>query len=439
MRTAATLLALLLGGASIKAQSTTSPPVGFTTGTCLGASDTLLSLPFNRPAEFVGAIAAVSGTTLTVSGSTGWQANQFVYGDILTSGSTQHNHYYALIGPRQIALSGSINLTSGTNAVTGVGTSFTSAIAPGDGLILTGSTGSGYYSVQAVTDDTDLTLTGAARATLAAQPAAVSKSPKEGSTYLVTANATDGNGVSTLVLDTNGDDISPVAAGTQVSLIPYWTLNTVFPATDANVWYTPSTSTHSGGVQTEILIPGYAQQGVNLTASAFYYYYGGAWREVGFSEDHGDDVFLPDGYFTVRNPTAQTQLTVTGAVNMQRLSIPLVTGTSPTTQQDNFVSITRPLPVTLNDLNLIGGGAFTPSVGTHSGSVYDQLLLFDNTTAAINKTAAAFYYYYAGAWRQEGYSGDHGGDVIPAGAAILIRKYGAASATTQNWSNPPTY
>jgi hypothetical protein len=76
-------LLLALGCAAVfatstHAQSVMTDPVGFTTASLLGESDSAISLPFVRPAEFVGGISAASGNTITVSGST-WTANQFVY------------------------------------------------------------------------------------------------------------------------------------------------------------------------------------------------------------------------------------------------------------------------------------------------------------------------------------------------------------------------
>jgi len=77
--------------------SVASEPVGFTTTSCLGNSDTLVSLSFTRTPEFIGAILSVSGNpanTITVTG-TPWTPNQFVY----VAGS-QPKHYYVLIGSR---------------------------------------------------------------------------------------------------------------------------------------------------------------------------------------------------------------------------------------------------------------------------------------------------------------------------------------------------
>src|SRR5438309_11025769 len=68
-------------------------PVGFTTTSLLGNSDSYVSIPFTRPPEFVAGIssAATSGTTgsVTVAGNP-WSPKQFVYG------STRNTQPYAL-------------------------------------------------------------------------------------------------------------------------------------------------------------------------------------------------------------------------------------------------------------------------------------------------------------------------------------------------------
>ncbi|HOW67930.1 MAG TPA: TIGR02597 family protein [Candidatus Paceibacterota bacterium] len=62
-----------------QAQEVASNPAGFFRITLLGNSDTIVSLPYLRPAAASGLVASVSGNVLTVSGSTSWTASQFVY------------------------------------------------------------------------------------------------------------------------------------------------------------------------------------------------------------------------------------------------------------------------------------------------------------------------------------------------------------------------
>ncbi len=412
------------------AQTAVTDPVGYLNITCSGSSDTIVALPFTRPPEFVGAVASTGSNTVTVSGSTGWTNNSLVY-----SGSgVQPKTYYVLIGANPVSIPGTVTTGSGSSTVTGVGTAFltgTTPVAVGDGLNITGA---GYYTVQAVNSNTSLTITIPALAGVSGAAATVSKSAKEGNSYTVTANDS-----STLTLNLNGDNsaLSSVQPNTQIILIPYWTLKSVFPASDANVSYTPSTSPLLR--KTQIQIPNYSGNGIDLTPSATYYYYNSAWRQAGrnTSEDHSDDVLIPNGYFTVRNSSSPTTtLTVTGNVLMQKLVVPLATSSSGA--QDNSVSTIRPVDVTLNSSGLISSGAFT--VSTSPLLRKDQLLVFDNTQVSFDKVPAATYYYYNGAWRKAGANVtlDFGTDVIPAGAGVVIRK-STSDGSTRFWSFTPTY
>jgi len=334
----------------VAAQSIATDPVGFIKTPLLGGSDTYVSMPFTRPPEFIGAISAASGNTITAADNP-WTANQFVYG------GNQHNHYYALIGP-----------ITGTNT-------------------------------------------------------------KEGHTYAVTAN--DSN---TLTVDTTHDDLNGIPANTQVTLIPYWTPATLFPASDANVSFTPTTSPPN--YQTLIRVPDYSAAGINLPDAAEYYFNSNAWRRISDNADHGDDTLLPGSYFVVRNAgNAQTlPLINTGAVLLKKLTVPLMTATN--SAQDNPVSILRPLDVTLNASGLNPGN----SAGSFVAN--DQLLLFDNSQAAFDKAPSAIYYYNtsvgnSGGWRLMGDNtlADRGSDIVPSGTGFLVRKAATASGQTEFWTN----
>ena len=78
---------------SLSAQTTmTTDPVGFTTTSLLGNSDTYVGVPFTRPPEFTGMAQSADENTVTINGTPGWTNNQFVY-----SAGTQPKHYYVLI------------------------------------------------------------------------------------------------------------------------------------------------------------------------------------------------------------------------------------------------------------------------------------------------------------------------------------------------------
>ena len=84
-----------------------------------------------------------------------------------------------------------------------------------------------------------------------------STNPKEGRMYQITGNTTN-----QLTVNNGGDDISTVAATTQILVIPYHTMNSVFPASDANVSFVPSTNFLLGR-KTTVLIPNYSATGIN--------------------------------------------------------------------------------------------------------------------------------------------------------------------------------
>ena len=258
-----------------------------------------------------------------------------------------------------------------------------------------------------------------------------SSNPNEGRSYLVTDNGTN-----SLTVDLEGDSIAGVQPGTQIQVIPYFTLGTAFPASDANTSFIPSPTTTDR--RTQILIPNYGGQGINLSTSSTYYFFNGAWRRFGNSptENRNDDVLPHSGYFIVRNTNAETMLKVAGSVLMKDETTPLFTRTAG--RQDNFVSVTRPVDVALNDLGLITSGAFAAS--SSAASRTDELLVFNNAAPGINKSASATYYYLNNGWRKFGQNPatDFGTDVIPAGNGFVIRKATGTGATAF-WQNSPTY
>jgi uncharacterized protein (TIGR02597 family) len=332
------------------AQVVTTDPVGFTTSSLLGSSDTYVSFPFTRPFAFMGAVSSISGGVITVAGAPGWTSNQFVY-----AAGTQPNHYYVLLG--------------------GGGTS----------------------------------------------------NPKEGHIYPVNAN-----GSNTLTVDTTADNLTGVTANTKVTLIPYWTPATIFPATDANVSFTPTTSPPT--YQTLIRVPDYSAVGTNLAFAAQYYFNSGAWRRVSDSLDHGDDPLVPDGYFVIENSNGAPTLPLInrGAVVLRKISPPLETATS--TAQDNPLGLVRPLDVALNATGL---GPANGSFGAN-----DQLLVFNNSQAALNKSPGIYYYDTSvgnsGGWRLTGdtvTTNDHGADIIPMGAGFIVRKAQTGTGQPVFWPN----
>ncbi|MEN3942763.1 TIGR02597 family protein [Prosthecobacter sp. SYSU 5D2] len=59
-------------------QEISTPPVGFNSLVCPSGSDTYVSVSFNRPMAFLGAVDTAGGSAVTPQGELAWTANQFV-------------------------------------------------------------------------------------------------------------------------------------------------------------------------------------------------------------------------------------------------------------------------------------------------------------------------------------------------------------------------
>jgi hypothetical protein len=157
------------------------------------------------------------------------------------------------------------------------------------------------------------------------------------------------------------------------------------------------------------------------------------WRKVGDPNtvDHADDVLLPDSYIIVRHANGAPGLpfTALGGVLLKKFTTPLRTAVG--SQQDNPVSILRPLDVPLNLTGL------NPTDGSFGEN--DQLLVFDNTVPGFDKQPSKIYYRDPAEnfnWRQVNDNSlhDHGNDVIPLGSGFIVRKWNGTGANVA-WTN----
>ena len=254
--------------------------------------------------------------------------------------------------------------------------------------------------------------------------ASTGANPKEGHTYPII-----GNDANTITVEPGQDNLVGIPADAQMWIIPNWTLATVFPAADQNVSFTPTTSVPT--YKTQIRVPDTSAAGINPPFTT-YYFSNNAWRLVGDeATDRGDDPLLPDSYFVVRNLNGAPSRTLTalGSVLMKKLTVPLMTSTS--SQQDNPVSLLRPLDIALNATGLNrNDGSFTAN---------DQLLVFNNAQIGFDKAPAVYYVDPSapnGPWRLLGDAvTDRGSDVIPAGTGFMIRKAPTASGQPAFWTN----
>jgi uncharacterized protein (TIGR02597 family) len=254
----------------------------------------------------------------------------------------------------------------------------------------------------------------------------------EGRYFNITSNTTN-----TLTVDLNGGSLTGLATNDQVVVVPHWTLASVFGPDGNGIVISTSTTLR----KTEVLVPSFNGSGINLSAATTYFLYTNAgsvnWRRTGASTNCNDDIIRPNGYILIRHKAGPNTTFVSyGDVILTKVNIPLVVNS--TNKQDNFVSMPRPLDLSLNDSGLIASGAFVPSTSTTLRK--DELLIFDNSATNVNKSAASTFYYFTGSssWRKVGLTNDYGSsNIFQPGAGFIIRK--AASAVLPVWTNSPTY
>lgn len=235
--------------------------------------------------------------------------------------------------------------------------------------------------------------------------------------------------------------LASVAAGNTFDLVPHQTLARVFSDDLKDITFTASTSPVIHTM--EVLLPDGTSVGINKAPNETYYYRAvsgvSAWRKVGAGASISfDNTILPPGaYFVLRNnnATALSFLTKGNVAASQQQARTVATESA---QNDLPAASGNPFPVTLLDLNLGGTPAFQNSTSPVIHT--DELLVFSNTTGQNNPPPITYYYRTVSgvaAWRKvgAGASEDHNSDIIPAGAALVIRK-GAGTPGSAGWVQP---
>ena len=283
---------------------------------------------------------------------------------------------------------------------------------------------------------------------------------KVGMFYTVTANDADSGtaNVTTFTVDPAGDTLtgaSGIVGGDSFSIIPYWTLNTLFPTGQG---ITPATSVTGAGSLTQILVISASSVGTNLAPTSTFYYYPGngsnfaaGWRQVGggFNNLKDDSILPPESPIIIRQNSVGAAASIVVSGSVPTSSRAYVIGTlQSNTAQDNWVSIEMPVPLTLAQSNLSQSAAFASATSV-TGAGGDQLLVFDDTVAAINKAPTSTYYYYPGngsnfaaGWRMVGGGFNNLFDnttVFQPGSGYIIRKQASITASTSVWNVPLAY
>lgn len=213
---------------------------------------------------------------------------------------------------------------------------------------------------------------------------------------------------------------------TSVEVRPFWTLNTLFPPSESNIAFIPSTSTTTAGRRTQILIPDNLSTGSNRNPSKVYFYNNtlGDWvSTTATSIKAGDTVVDPVGYVILRNtggtpPTLS--VTSSGSVLTEKVNIYLATASNKS--NDNYIAIPRASDYKLSELGLADEN-FLQSTSKTTAGRRDTLLVIEKTGIGINRAPAKVYFKFGGAWFDASASATAVDPVIAAGSALIVRKY----------------
>ncbi len=231
-----------------------------------------------------------------------------------------------------------------------------------------------------------------------------------------------------------------------VAIVPYWTLDTLFPA-GQGVHASTSPSVRS----TEVLLFDPTRAGINLSATSTFFYFAGnpskpaGWYKVGDTASAlGTQRLDPHAWFILRhNVPSETSLVIFGGVQMAGFRLPLAL-LAANTAQDNFVALPIATPITLGNSRLVASGAFIAS--TSPAARADELLVYDNSIVGHNKSAAATFFYFAGnpskaaGWYRVGDTAQTADSFqLKPGEGYVIRKQSGATPRVDQWNGFPTY
>jgi len=228
----------------------------------------------------------------------------------------------------------------------------------------------------------------------------------------------------------SGSDAAGLAAGDTVAIHPHWTLDSAFPNGVADV---EEAEAGRRSIEVIVLRNPTSSDGSGMEAANIFYYHEDAWRwvEGGLDATAGGYVIEPGDVFVIRNNGASPRTAYfTGEVTEAPIAIPVTSKSG--TDYENYVTVSRPIPIALDELGLQESGVFDAT--TDSGNPSDTLMLYAADATGKNRSPSATYFYFNGGWRKvgESVSTDFGGDVVEPGMGIAIRKQ-AGIETTQNW------
>lgn len=236
-------------------------------------------------------------------------------------------------------------------------------------------------------------------------------------------------------------ELDGLPANGLVSVIPAWTLDTLFPPATQTTFHS-STSPLASGRKSELLLFDETTLGTSLAPSRRFYVTAEGWFETGGFAAAGDFALKPGQAFLVRHPAGVAATQFIPHQQVYAGAVSLSVRTSAEESVDTMLALPRPVPITLDDIDIdFGPGGFEESASNEVADRKDQLLVYDNAAAGLNKLPSAVYFRVGGQWRKDEESAfpDAAGEWIEPSAGLLLRKAAGGTGQPLFWVNAPTY
>lgn len=253
----------------------------------------------------------------------------------------------------------------------------------------------------------------------------------EGRHFLISAHGAD-----TVDIVASAGDLTGLAVDSLISIIPGWTLDTLFPPASQTT-FSASTGNLASTRGSELLMFDRDTAGTDLAPNRTFFVTSTQWIEAGSFAEAGDEIIEPGQAFIVRNPAGVTT-TFIPSQQVYGDAVAVAIPVSSTSARDTALALPRPVPLTLAQLDL--GTLFTESASTSENQRADELLVYNNAVAERNKLPSAVYFRTGGQWVEDttGFPASDGVSIEPS-AGLVIRKAQAGSDDVLVWVNHPTY
>lgn len=270
----------------------------------------------------------------------------------------------------------------------------------------------------------------------------VTSGPLAGAFFPITANTS-----STITVDAGDSTLQQLGFvnGNSFTVIPYWTLNTLFPD-GAGVGGTSDALNPTSFV----LESDYVGTGPNRASGKLFFYCTGdteldlpaGWYDNAdpFAGTVNDTPIDPTIQYTVRS-VAAASVVVTGQVPATGAVSEIVTAAS---DNDNYVAVPFPVDISLQESGLQSVIAATSDALNPTEYVF----VYDDAATGFNKSAGAAYFYCSGdseldlpaGWydNADPFAGVVTNKVLKAGRAFILRKAPSASGVL-DWVAPLPY